>query len=247
MSSDPVHSEERPSRQNRFHWLRRILKSFLVLFLGYWTIVLIGLIPVNRDFTPAEDGIEILVISSAVHADIVLPVSTSVVNWRDKLGDFSYRSDISNASHVAIGWGDRGFFLETETWDDLKLSIAARALLWPSNSCVHVTFTDPRFYSDATSVKISKEQYEQLVAFIEQTFAGADESRFRQIEGYAYAQTDAFFEAKGHYHSLNTCNSWVGRALRSAGVKVPWFSPMPHTPTLYFPSANEPVGEATKQ
>ncbi|MEM7560840.1 MAG: DUF2459 domain-containing protein, partial [Planctomycetota bacterium] len=67
------------------------------------------------------------------------------------------------------------------------------------------------------------------------------------IEGYAYTQTDAFFEAKGNYHSLNTCNSWVGRALRSAGIKAPWFSPMPSTPTLYFPSEDEPATEPTKQ
>jgi hypothetical protein len=56
-----------------------------------------------------------------------------------------------------------------------------------------------------------------------------------QIAGYAYGSTDAFFEADGSYHLLNTCNSWVGRGLRKAGIKVPWMSLLPHTPTLYFP------------
>ncbi|MEC8554493.1 MAG: DUF2459 domain-containing protein [Planctomycetota bacterium] len=105
----------KPSRQSRFRWLRGISKSRFVLFLDYWKNVLCGLVPVNRDFTPAEDGIEIFVISSGVRAVIVLPVSTSTVNCHNKLGAFFYRRDIPSASRVLIGWGDRGFFLETES------------------------------------------------------------------------------------------------------------------------------------
>lgn len=81
-------------------------------------------------------------------------------------------------------------------WYDLKLSTAASALRWHSISCILVTFTDPRYYSDATSVKIYKEQYEQLVAFIEQTFTQNDESLQRPIEGYAHTKTGAFFKQK---------------------------------------------------
>ena len=66
------------------------------------------------------------------------------------------------------------------------------------------------------------------------TFKMDVDGKHNQINGYAYSSTDAFFDACGRYHLLNTCNSWAGRALKQAGVRVPWFSPMPKTPMLYI-------------
>jgi len=175
-------------------WGKRILKWLFYATLAYVAIVLIGLIPVNNDFAETDDGITVYVVSNEVHADIIVPVKTSIIDWSEELGGATFVGDVSLASHAAFGWGDKGFFLETETWDDFKLSVAANALLLPSESCMHVV----------------------------------------QISGRAYSTTDAFFEANGRYHLLNTCNSWVGRGLKSAGVRVPWLSPMPKTPMLYF-------------
>jgi len=33
---------------------------------------------------------------------------------------------------------------------------------------------------------------------------------------------------------FNTCNSWVGRGLKTAGARTPWLSPLPKTPMLYI-------------
>ncbi|WP_210421381.1 TIGR02117 family protein [Mariniblastus fucicola] len=202
--------------------------------LAYVAIVLLGLIPVNNDFVLAEKGITLHVVSNEVHADIIVPVVTNVIDWSVEFQNAAITDDVSAATHVAIGWGDKGFFLHTETWDDFKLSIAANALLLPSESCVHAKFTHPEHHPDAASVTISQDQYRQLVDFIKQTLRRDSEGKAIQIPGYAYSTTDAFFEAKGRYHLLNTCNSWVGRGLRTAGVKVPWMSPLPKTPMLYF-------------
>ena len=228
-----------PKRKKLTFWFKRLSKWMLLLVLAYVAILLVGLIPVNNDFEPPDDGIEIFVVSNAVHADIIVPGSAGVVDWHEKFADFKFSGDISAESHVAFGWGDRRFFLETETWDDFKLSTAANALLLPSSSCIHVSFTRPEYYSGATSVIISLDQYKQLVGFINDSFNLDDRGNVVQIEGYAFSNADAFFDAKGRYHLLNTCNSWAGRALKTCGVKVPWLSPMPKSPTLYIESEND--------
>jgi len=215
-------------------WGKRILKWLFYATLAYIAIVLIGLIPVNNDFAETDDGITIYVVSNEVHADIIVPVKTSIIDWSEELGGATFVGDVSLASHAAFGWGDKGFFLETETWDDFKLSVAANALLLPSESCMHVAFTSPEYFTDAASVKISEAQYQKLVDHIQQSFKQDADEQAVQISGRAYSTTDAFFEANGRYHLLNTCNSWVGRGLKSAGVRVPWLSPMPKTPMLYF-------------
>ena len=213
---------------------KRLAKWMIFIFLAYIAVNLIGLIPVNNDFVPTEDGVQLFVASNAVHADIIVPKSNEVFDWTEAFADANFLGDISQESHVAIGWGDRGFFLETPTWDDLKLSTATNALLLPSDTCVHVSFTRPEFYPNATPVTVSMEQYEQLVEFINETFKMNASGNRSQIEGYAYSRTDAFFDAHGRYHIFNTCNSWAGRALKRAGVRTPWSSPLPKTPMLYI-------------
>jgi hypothetical protein len=32
-----------------------------------------------------------------------------------------------------------------------------------------------------------------------------------------------------------TCNCWVGEAMRSAGIRTAWFTPLPKTVFLYLP------------
>ena len=226
--------EAKQTQWRIFRWGKRILKWMFYGALAYAAIILIGLFPVNSDFVPAEDGIKIYLVSNDVHADIIVPVGTESKDWSEDFGDNLFAGDGSGETHIAFGWGDKGFFLETETWEDFKLSVAANALLLPSESCMHVTMTRPEYYSNAASVTISHEQYQRLIDHIDQSFEKSHQGTIVQIPDRAYSKTDAFFEARGRYHLLNTCNSWVGRGLKNAGVKVPWFSPLPRTPMLYF-------------
>lgn len=216
-------------------WAWWIGKGSLLGLLLYLAIIVVGLIPVNNDFQPTEDGVEIFVISSAVHADIIVPLSTEEVDWSRELDPAWFPADVSRYSHLAIGWGNREFFLKTRTWADFKLTTAAGALFLPSRTCLHVDFTQPEYYTEAASVKISHDQYRRLVAFIKATFQRDAAGRVVPIPGHSYTQTDAFFEAHGHYHLFNTCNSWVGHALRTTGIRTPWQSTLPKTPMLYLP------------
>lgn len=225
-----------PIHRKLFRWGKRVFRWAAILFLTYAAILLVGLIPVNNDFVPTENGIKLYIVSNAVHADVIVPVSSSIIDWNESFSSFDFAGDISTATHIAFGWGDRGFFLETETWDDLKISTAANALLLPSKSCMHVSFTRPEYYRHPTEVSVSEEQYKQLVGFINDSFEKDSAGNRMQIEGYAYSSTDAFFDAHGQYHLLNTCNSWVGRALKIAGVRVPWLSLMPKSPMIYINS-----------
>ena len=228
-----------PSNVSRWarakRWLKRMIVSCFALPLLYLFVALLGLIPVNSDFQPTADGIEIIVVSNAVHADVVIPLVTESMDWRKRFPPKLFTGDVSAATHVAIGWGDRGFFLETPTWADFKFSTAANALLLPSTTCMHVAMTRAESVREyGRSVRISAEQYQKMVAFIESSFE-LDQEGIKLIEGERYGRTDCFFDAKGRYHALNTCNCWVGRAISAAGLKTGWLTPLPHTVAIYFP------------
>jgi len=219
-------------------WFRR---AFRVVAWGaglLMAIVVIGLIPVNNDFEPAVAGVEIFVTSNSVHAEIVVPVNHSVMNWREFFPDDDFSGDTSQATHAAIGWGDRSFFLETPTWSDLKFSTAFNAAFRPSETSVHVTMKDHVQTGPSTrSVRISEEQYANLVKNLQQSL-GRHHGAPVRLDA-SYGQRDMFYEATGSYHALNTCNSWCGRMLQSAGIRVGWSTPLPKTVFLYLPKPNE--------
>lgn len=224
----------------RTKWIcKRIAIVFAVLSLTWLLVVLIGLIPVNNDFVETADGVEIMIISNPVHADLVLPIRSGEHDWAEHFPEGCFQRGARMPTHIAIGWGDKGFYIETPTWSDLKVSTAANALLLSSPTCVHVEmFHLPagQTLEGSQSVKISPEQYQELVSFIQSSFQVDDDGNKVQIADACYGECDAFFEGTGSYHLFNTCNSWVGRGLRSASVRSGIMTPLPGTPTWYLPS-----------
>ena len=229
---DPSSGRARRIRRRIVRFTGRIM---LVPIL-YFACTLVGLIPVNNDFESAESGVTIYVASSAVHSDVILPVVSDTVDWRYYFKAEHFRAPRS-PSHVAIGWGDRGFYLDTPTWSDLKASTAFKAMCLPSATVMHAEFLSPR--DSYTSVKITAEQYQRLVDFIRGSFVLDEAGRFQPIDNSrAYGRYDCFYEARGRYHAFNTCNCWTGRALKRTGVRVGWFTPLPGSVLWYLPASN---------
>lgn len=217
-------------------WTRRLVRVVTIGMIGYVACVLVGMIPVNNGFKTAEEGVTIYIFSGPVHSDFIVPVSNSTFDWRTQFPAANFKADTSRVSYISIGWGDRGFYLDTPTWADLKLSTASRAILMPSRTVLHVTFETPTESKECRSVKISRSQYEKLVRFILESVKMDEDGRPKRID-HAYGRYDAFYEASGDYHAFNTCNCWVGRGLRRAGVRTAFFTPLPRTVLWYLPKS----------
>ncbi|MEM1070789.1 MAG: TIGR02117 family protein [Planctomycetota bacterium] len=229
-------SEAPKPKRRFFRWLIRSLKVFLVFVLTYVIIILVGLIPTNNDFVPPDNGVEVTIVSNPVHADIVVPISNDQYDWRSFIDFSQFPGDTDNATHIAFGWGDKGFYLNTPTWSDLRASTVANALLTNSPCCMHVQlmrFSKPPVNSK--QVTISNSQYQTLIRCISESFANESDDKPTPIADAAYNTWDRFYDAEGNYHLFNTCNSWVGSCLKETGVRTPLYSPLPGSPTLYFP------------
>ena len=85
-----------------WRWFKRVFVSLLLLLLAYAFLILIGLIPVNLDFVPDEDGVEVFVFSGEFHSDIILPIVSSEFDWRREFPASDFPTDTSEATHVAI-------------------------------------------------------------------------------------------------------------------------------------------------
>ena len=182
-------------------------------------------IPVNKNVNyKAPNDVTIYLLSNGVHTDVVVPVKNEYMDWRGLIKYEHTDSKDSSYPFVGIGWGDKGFYLQTPEWKDLKLSVALKAALHLSTAAIHATFYKT---VDTTIVKsavlhISKEEYSDLVTFIKNNFLLDREGNSIHIPSTndGYGDSDAFYEAKGSYSLFYTCNTWTNNALKAAHQKA---------------------------
>lgn len=207
--------------------LGKFLLGFLVFIVFYAvTAFLLTMIPINGQFSHSKDGVTIWVISDGIHADFILPVKETRHDWWKILDAADYGAPKEDIQYMGFGWGDKGFYMEIPTWSDLTLKIAAKAVLIPSPTCMHVTafsaFPEKKYISP---IQLTDVQYKELCNYILKYFTYDQHGQVERIPEYGFSAMDCFYEAKGSYHCFNTCNYWVSRGLKKIGVKSPIWSP----------------------
>ena len=172
------------------------------------------------DGAPKE--IPIYIYTNGVHTDIVVPVKNELQDWSTKIPYGNILSKRTDFNYVGIGWGDKGFYLDTPTWADLKFSTAFKAAFWLSESAMHCTYyRTMKEGEDCKMIMVSKSQYQDLVKFIDAKFDKNQSGNYILIPTNAvYGKDDAFYDAQGSYSFLNTCNTWSNDALKAAGQKA---------------------------
>ena len=206
----------------------RSLLTIIALVGSYFLIAWIcSLIAVNDETLKSGTMHEISILSNGVHTDIVFPVERDSFDWRSIFPLEHVEDADSSYACIAFGWGDKGFFLETPAWGDLKFSTAFKAAFFLSTSAMHVTFWKgkPAESEKCHTIRITTEQFEQLKLNILASFTNNHEGRPIRIDHKGYSDNDCFYEAPDTYSFLNTCNVWTGRTLRESGIRAACWTP----------------------
>ena len=211
-----------------FKVLLKIAGGIISFILFY---VLVGFclssIEVNTNVVDSNKEVTIYIKSNGVHTDIVVPVKNSTADWSKHIKYSHPRQVNASFTYVGIGWGDKGFYLETPTWADLKVSTAFNAAFGLSSTAIHATFYKELIESEnCIKIEISKAQYQLLCSFILNSFEKDENQQVVHISTDAnYNSYDAFYEAKGAYSLFNTCNTWANNALKFSGLKACLWTP----------------------
>ena len=218
------------NRRRLLVWLLRGLAGIVSVPLLYFlAALLLGAVPANVAFHEAgEEGVTIFVMSNGVHTWIVMPKVDADMDWRLYASPRHLRDPRwGNADHVAIGYGNREFYLNTPTWGDLSLGTAFTAMFGSGTTLLHVEHIDrPRPEPMQRPIRLAPGQYRRLVAFIRERFKLGPDGRPIPVPGRGYGPYDAFYEANGGFSAILNCNEWTGRALRTAGVRMGLWTPL---------------------
>lgn len=206
-----------------------LLKFILKIFLGIVCFILLyfvvafclSRITINKE-TNAKEEVTLYILSNGVHTDLVVPIKTDQYDWSKEVKFSNIQSKDTDYKYLAMGWGDKGFYLETPAWKDLKASVAFKAAFGLSTTAIHATYHKIMVEGErCRKIHVSKAQYQRLIQYITGSFQRDGNEHFIPIETKAvYGNHDAFYDANGSYSMLRTCNTWANTGLKKCGQKA---------------------------
>lgn len=206
--------------------IRRIvgitLEWFFASLMIFWCCnAILSRIGVGPTTVTAEKPVTIYITSNGVHTDVVVPIRSTQFNWVRELN--LPDSLLADTSHnwLAFGWGDKGFFLETKSWSDLKVSVALKAAFHLGHSAMHLVLVrQPETgRGEVIELHLTRTQYADLIHYLRNSF-DRNGTAYQPIAKHPYGRYNYFFEARRSYGLTYTCNSWTNGALKSAGQRA---------------------------
>ncbi|MDE2421221.1 MAG: TIGR02117 family protein [Gammaproteobacteria bacterium] len=227
-----------------FLWVAAPIVLLLAIILIYFAVAFGSLLfPANTTTSSTQTNtatptIDAYISSNGVHTDFIFPTRTPQIDWTTIFPVTAFPSPTLGTDFIAIGWGDREFYLNTPRWKDLTLKRAVFALTGQDHSLMHVEYLGQRDFQAITRtqtyhLRLSTDQYIRLRNYVIQS-TRIDKNTAQNVPNYHYDQNDAFFAANGQYSALKTCNIWIGNGLQQAGVKVSRWTPLDITVYWYL-------------
>jgi uncharacterized protein (TIGR02117 family) len=170
--------------------------------------------------TPSEHTHTIYISNIGWHTGIVFPPQSHALK---KIPEVTrYPAD----HYIEFGWGDRRYYRSTNP----GFFDAARAGLFPSRSVIQISsFPEhpQRLFKDLEVIPLhmKPDSYETLVSFISSSFKRNDDSIVDSI-GYGHYQNSNFYPAEGRFWFMNTCNTWISKALAMSSCGSVWIHPV---------------------
>src|SRR5438128_8663958 len=128
--------------------------------------------------------------------------------------------DFPDAAFVEVAWGDRDFYMA----DRGSAWLAVKAAFLTSGSVLHVVGFSGPFEAhvprnDVVELEVSRRGFDAMTRLFHEEYQRDEQSRPVRLAPGLYGAS-WFYLARNRYHLFNTCNAWVARALRAAGLDL---------------------------
>ena len=167
--------------------------------------------------SPDADSVRsqrMFVVSHGWHTGIVIPaqdLNLSIPELRERFGDVAY---------YEIGWGDNGFYQSQEITAGLTL----QAMFWSQGAVIHIVAVpdSPKDYfskSEVIDTCLTDKEAASIRSYIANSFAHDANGRVTRRAQGIYGDSQ-FYDGKGRFSLLNTCNAWTAKGLENAGLDI---------------------------
>jgi uncharacterized protein (TIGR02117 family) len=225
------------SNSSRTYFVR---VSFSLLFLLRWIVMVFvfgllcytlfatvsALIPIDAENLSDEEqrDYEVYLLKSGPHTDFLVRVKTDVHDWSI---DFPYANNVNPDTALpwlAIGWGDKNFYMNTPTWADLTVRTAVAAATGLGTAGIHASY----YYTvpidrPLVSLQLTRNQYKRLCDYVQRTLMADEQGRrimLQPLMAGVNFDHDRYYDAHGRYSMIHTCNTWINDGLKASGQRA---------------------------
>ena len=125
-----------------------------------------------------------------------------------------------------VGWGAKGFYIDTKAFSDMKATTVAQAIIG-DDAVMHFAAVGNIDEIETERLRLTSVEYETLVSHFLASLQSYD-----AIPNAGYTTSDAFFPAKGHFNIFITCNVWLAHVLKESGIRFVSWTPIPLSVSL---------------
>jgi uncharacterized protein (TIGR02117 family) len=123
--------------------------------------------------------------------------------------------------YIEVGWGDADFYMARHP----TVFTAFDAVFLPGPSVLLLVGLDPPLeralpWGNLVRVPCTAQEFNALCREIGGSFKLDEKGNAKAVGVGLYGRTSRFYEARGLYSGLNTCNHWTTRTMRAGGLKA---------------------------
>jgi uncharacterized protein (TIGR02117 family) len=196
--------------------------------------------PAHQQASAGDSTTNAYVITNGLHTDLVFPVRTTQFDWTTVFPTRDFPAHPVSPTYIAIGWGDREFYLHTQNISDITLTRALGALSGAHRTLLHVDYLADINFAERYALPLTEAQYASLIRYVLQSTMQRPDGSAVVIASQHYGALDAFYEARGSYSAFRTCNTWTGAGLRQAGITVSSWTPLDFMVTWHLRKSELP-------
>ena len=231
-------SKNKKNRSKFFRIIVLLLKTIMWFFIVFVSLVLIYFLiyfVLSRITVKAEKKLNptivVYLMNSGVHTDFVVPVKNEFMDWRTVFPRENTKNNDSTLQLIAIGWGDKDFYLNTPEWADLTVKTAVFAGLGLGTSAVHATYHS-KLLTDRPTVKLvlTENQYKRLIKYVRKSLKFTPKNTTVLLlpnSKKVLKDNDAYYDANDSYSIVLSCNTWINNGLKASGQKACLWTPLP--------------------
>lgn len=207
-------------------WAAGVLTVLALPVVWFLAGLLGGLIPGPVTPHDGPPAVQIGLVATPIHYDLLLPLDDDL---RARFGFAAAAGvDIANpaAGWLLVGWGAEGFYTSAGQYSDIPAAAVAKAITGDC-SVLRLEAWENRPLADFARTRSLTLSAGGYAALVDRILAELGPPEVVQAPGLT--RRDAFFRASTAFNGFYTCNSWVGDALRGAGVPLGIWTPSPQS------------------
>lgn len=218
--------------------LAALLGSLAVAAAGYLSLSLAGAIIPGQLTSPAlgharaDAPAQIMLVGGPIHYDILLPATPQTrAAFSFAIAD-GVPVDSPAAEWISVGWGSEAFFMEVGTSDELTFLPVWYAVTGDSAVIrLGAVGALPAKRERTHRITLSQAQLAQLTQNVLDDMRGPS-GQIRLAKELEQGEAAAFYHARGDFSVFRTCNTWISKQMRAAGLRFGIWTPAPYSVRL---------------